>query len=451
MQDWLAARAAVTPQRLALSLIDAGAMAEVTYRQLDEQAHEMAARLLAAGLKRGDRLGVLLPNSLAYAVLVHAALRAGLVLVPLNTRLTPAEVAWQVARTHCRLLITPAESDLALTACPVLTLPALAALPVTAEQRAHAQAGTLDLDAPVAILFTSGTTGQPKGAVLTAGNLFYSAMASAYRIGVLPHDRWLCTLPLYHVGGLSILVRSCLYGTAVELHARFTVDGVNAALTTRPNTLVSLVPTMLHRLLEDGDPARWTAALRLVLLGGAAATPELVDRCLTQGLPVATTYGLTEAASQVATALPAEVHGKPGSVGKPLLFTTVDVVDEAGQPVPAHTRGEIVVSGPTVMRGYDDDPAATANTLRGGRLFTGDIGTLDEDGALWLVQRRSDLIVSGGENVYPAEVEAVLRQHPAVADVCVIGLADPVWGQQVAAAIEVRHGQAVDQAALIGF
>ena len=333
----------------------------------------------------------------------------------------------------------------------MLTLPDLAALPVTAAHLARAQAGTLDLATPVAIIFTSGTSGQPKGVILTAGNLFYSAMASAYRIGVLPQDRWLCTLPLYHVGGLSILVRSCLYGTTVELHPRFSVDAVDEALTTRPNTLVSLVPTMLHRLLEDGDPGRWTASLRLVLLGGAAASPELVARCLTQGIPVATTYGLTEAASQVATALPAEVGLKPGSVGKPLLFTKICVVDATGQPVPAKTWGEIVVSGPTVMRGYDAEPAATAATLRDDGLHTGDIGTLDEDGDLWLVQRRSDLIVTGGENVYPAEVEAVLRQHPAVADVCVIGLADPVWGQQVAAAIEVRHGQAVDQAALIGF
>lgn len=448
MQDWLAARSAASPQAVALSLPD-GPM--LTYRELDAQVGEMAARLVALGLSRGDRLGVLLPNSVAFVTLIHAALRLGVVLVPLNTRLTPLEIAWQVGKTACRMLVTDDDRDLDVADCRMIALAALESLPVNMAQRATALPTTVDLDAPVAIVMTSGTSGQPKGAVLTAGNLFHSALASAYRIGVLTEDRWLCTLPLYHVGGLSIVVRSCLYGTAIELHPRFEVAAVNDALTHRPNTLVSLVPTMLHRLLEDGDPAAWSDALRLVLLGGAAASPELLARCVELGIPVATTYGLTEAASQVATALPADAQRKPGTVGKPLLFTQVAVVDAQGEPVARGTYGEVVVSGPTVMQGYDGDPDANAGALRSSWLHTGDIGYLDADGDLWLVQRRSDLIVSGGENVYPVEVEAVLRRHPAVAEACVVGLDHPAWGQQVAAAVEIRPGQVIDHEALLAF
>lgn len=448
MQDWLAARSAASPQAVALSLPDGPTL---TYRALDAQVGEMAARLVTLGLSRGDRLAVLLPNSVAYVVLIHAALRLGVVLVPLNTRLTPPEIAWQVRKTACRVLVTDDDRDLGGVDCRVIPLAALQSLPVHKAQRAKALPTTVSLDAPVAIVMTSGTSGQPKGAVLTAGNLFHSALASAYRIGVLPDDRWLCTLPLYHVGGLSIVVRSCLYGTAIELHPRFDLGAVNDALTHRPNTLVSLVPTMLHRLLEDGDPVAWSDALRLVLLGGAAASPELLARCLELGIPVATTYGLTEAASQVATANPEEVRAKPGTVGKPLLFTQVAVVDAEGELVAPGTYGEVVVSGPTVMQGYDGDLEATGGALRNGWLHTGDIGYLDEDGDLWLVQRRSDLIVSGGENVYPAEVEAVLRQHPAVAEACVVGLDHPAWGQQVAAAVELGRGQTIDADTLLTF
>ena len=440
MQDWLAARAVASPQRLALSV----AGHDFTYRDLDAQVGIMAARLAALGLARGDRLGVLLPNGLAYALLIHAAIRLGLVLVPLNTRLTPAEVAWQVEKSRCRVLV--AEDDLPLAGCQVITPAALEAVAFSGEPVLD---GTVDLEAPLVIVFTSGTTGQPKGAILTGDSLFNSALASAYRNGVLPEDRWLCTLPLYHVGGLSILLRSCLYGTAVELHPRFDLAAVNTGLIERPVTLISLVPTMLQRLLDEGDPDHWSRALRLILLGGAAATPELLARCAALDLPVALTYGLTETASQVATATHAEVRRKPGSVGKPLLFTAVRILDERGHPVPAGTPGEVVVSGPTVMAGYDGEPDATARVLRAGWMHTGDIGYLDEEGDLWLLQRRSDLIVSGGENVYPAEVEAVLRTHPAVAEVCVVGLPDPTWGQQVAAAIVLRAGAAADEAVLI--
>jgi O-succinylbenzoic acid--CoA ligase len=353
-----------------------------------------------------------------------------------------------------------------------------------------------------AILFTSGTSGRPKGVQLTFNNLYYAAMASTLRLGNAPDDRWLLTLPLYHVGGLSILVRAVLCRASVVLHDGFDVEAVQRALTHDRITLISLVPTMLYRLMryqsavqsaeykvqsansdqvsgiryqaevqsaeykvqsaetheprtqnselrtENYELRTKNASLRVVLLGGAAASPELLAEAAARGIPVAPTYGLTEAGSQVATLMPDEAARKPGSVGKALPFMRLRVVDADGNDLPPNVPGEIIVYGPNVMWGYLGETHDIPLTQWGtpARLpyqdgfRTGDIGYLDEDGDLFVLQRRSDLIVTGGENVYPAEVERVLRAHPDVADVCVVGVADAEWGQRVAVMIVLGSG-----------
>jgi len=447
--DWLRARAADTPAAEAL-WVDGRCW---RFGELDALATELCNRLLAGGARPGEHVAVLLPNSLAMVVTVFALARLGAVMVPINTRLTAAEVAWQVARADCaRLICAPLTEQLTTgvsTTLPRLVLPAAVAVfasraeeeqsVVSGRWSAAADHRPLTTDCtPQAIVFTSGTTGYAKGAIVTFANHFWSATGSADRLGVVPGDRWLACLPLYHVGGLAVLFRSCLYGTAVALQDGFDVNAVRHSLRHDAITLVSLVPTMLSRLLHEGLTDDDVPALRLILLGGAAAPASLLAEARDAGLPVAVTYGLTEAASQVATLLPDGVARKPGSAGRPLLFTSVAVVDDEGRTLPPGQPGEVVVSGPTVMAGYYGDEAATTAALRGGRLHTGDIGTLDADGDLWLLDRRADLIVSGGENVYPAEVERVLREHPAVALAAVVGLPHPEWGQQVAAAVVLR-------------
>jgi O-succinylbenzoic acid--CoA ligase len=438
MRDWLAAAADARPDGIAL--LAAGR--SWTFAELQTDVSATAARLSAAGVRAGDRVAVLLPNGVDYVRLIHALARLGAVLVPLNLRLTPAELRWPLTRTGAVLLLHNDETAAAVHALADLARPlaldVLAASPAAPDDWRERP---LDLDAAQAIIFTSGTSGAPKGAVLTFGNHFYGAMASAYRIGVLPHDRWLAPLPLYHVGGLAVVLRSCLYTTTVVLPPAHDAEAISRALDTQAVTLVSLVPTMLGRLLDQRADQPPPPQLRLILLGGAAAAPDLLARAHAAGWPVATTYGLTEAASQVATMTPEDVRAKPGSVGKPLLMTRVRIVDQDGRDLPAGQYGEIVVSGPTVMRGYLDEPDSRA--LRAGELHTGDIGYLDDEGDLWLVQRRSDLIVSGGENIYPAEVEAALRAHPDVLDVCVVGAPSAEWGQQVAAAVVLRPGAAL--------
>ena len=232
---------------------------------------------------------------------------------------------------------------------------------------------------------------------------------------------------------------------------RFDADSVAKALRLQQASLISVVPTMLHRLLINDETMLKSPHLRCILVGGAALTPQLAKECTKHRLPVATTYGLSEAASQVATAAPVDAAHKPGSVGRPLLYTQVQVVDAAGNPVSQGDIGEIVVSGPTVMRGYYRQPEATHQTLRDGWLFTGDMGHQDADGDLWVVQRRVDLIVTGGENVYPAEVEQLLRAHPAVADVCVAGVPHTEWGQQVAVAVVLLPQAAASPDELVQF
>lgn len=428
MQDWLTHRARVSPHKLALIFEDR----RWTYAELDAAANDLCATLTAAGARPGDHVAALLPNCPAFVFLIHALARLGAVLVPLNTRLTGDELRRQVRQADVSRLVCNAHTaDIAAR----LDVPTVNVQSAVAGPPPAAPVRPLNMDAVQAIVFTSGTTGQPKGAMLTFANHYHSATASAFRLGVDPADCWLLAMPLYHVGGMAIVLRSCLYGTAILLQSKFEAETTARALRQQPVTLISVVPTMLHRMLKNDPNVLASPHLRVILVGGAAMSPQLAEICRELNLPVAVTYGLTEAASQVATAAPDEARRKPGSVGKPLLFSAVRVADPDGNSLPAGEIGEIVVSGPTVMAGYYRRPDATRQALRHGELFTGDLGYLDADGDLFVVQRRSDLIISGGENVYPAEVERVLRGHPAVADTCVVGLPDPEWGQRVAAMV----------------
>lgn len=436
------------PDKLFFALEDGG----WTFAQVNRYVALTCETILShTALEPGDRAAILMPRPVPFALTMLALMRMRVVSVPLNTRLTARELAWQVKNAAPRLVICETEA-LGLTRdleAPVFALPTM---------NAHDQAlafddyGTMRFDDDFAIIHTSGTTGRPKAAVLTQGNIFHSALGTALKLDVRDNERWLCVLPLYHVGGLSIVLRSLIYGTAVEFGptAPFNVDETNRVLSDNPITIVSLIPTMLKRLL-DAKTRPWNPHLRIILLGGEAPSAELLARCAAEELPVATCYGMTETASQVVTALPEQVYRKPGSMGAALMGAQVRIIDEQGQDAVPDVAGEVLIKGGSVMRGYFNDPAATANALRAGWLHTGDIGYLDQDGDLFILQRRDDLIISGGENIYPAEVEAVLRQHPTVADAVVLGLPDPDWGQRPAALIETRAGQSVSAADITAF
>lgn len=432
MQSLLVTRAAQTPDRLAY----VEGNFSLTYAQLAALTAQVVLGWKSVGIQSGSRIGLLLNSGLDMLLCIHAALHTGAVIVPINTRLTAAEVSQQLALLDCRVVLYHASTR--AVAHDVQQSHNAYYVPYFYHPERMTDVlpeAEIRLEMPCVVISTSGTSGFPKGALLTLGALYANAIASGDRLGVAQHDRWLCVLPLYHVGGLGMVVRAVVDGTTLDLLTKFDAATICAYLHRHPITLISLVPTMLYRLLETCTPDQPPQSLRLVLLGGAAPTLELLDRAYAAGFPVATTYGLSEAASQVATALPELARRKIGTVGKPLAGLTVQIVDADGQPLPAHREGEVLVRGATIMQGYLNNPTATEVALRAGWLHTGDIGYLDDDGDLFILQRRSDLIVSGGENVYPAEVEKVLREHPAVRDAMVVALPDAEWGQAVGAVV----------------
>ena len=399
-----------------------------SWASLDAEVARAAGALRARGVHPGERVAVLASNHPSTVVLFFALRRLGAALVPLNTRLAPAELRAQADRIGARAVL--------VDAAHLGMLPGADPLEGWADGAPAPWAGDeSDGSADWALLFTSGTTGHPKAARLTVGAFDALARASAANLGPRPGDRWLCNLPLFHVGGLGMAVRCAHDGATLVLQTRFDAGTVVRDVDDEGITHLSLVARTLQQCLDAGLRS---SRLRGVLVGGGPVPPPLVERARAAGIPVLLTYGLTEACSQVTTERPGEADGR--TAGPALPGMEVLVVDAAGQPLPAGAEGSICVRGPTLMRGYLDDPAATAAVLRDGWLHTGDVGRLDGSGRLTVLARRTDLIISGGENIYPAELEAALSAHPAVAEVAVAGRDDAGYGQVPVALVVLRPG-----------
>ena len=367
-----------------------------TVRQFERLVEERAEALANEGVSRGEVYPLVVETDPEGLAAVLACWRLGATAAPLNPGLTTLE------RSEA--------------------YEALAGVPGAAQ----------------VILWTSGTSGRPRGVALSHDNLVSSCEAVADRLRLGASDCWLATLSMAHVGGLALVVRALLTGATLVAPGRLDVGRLSAQLDgaggagRRPVTHMSLVPTQLLHLLDHRGGEAPPATFQCALIGGASTPPDLVRRAVEDGWPLALTYGMTEMTSQVATAPPELVRAKPGTVGAPLRGVELEVVPE----------GEIVVRGPTRALGYLG-PEASDIADDEGWYHTGDFGWLDDDGDLWVTGRRADRIVSGGVTIDAMEIEQVLRAYPGVAEVCVVGLEDPVWGQVVAAAV-VATAEGVD-------
>lgn len=438
-----------------------------SWAELDDRVDAVALHLAEAGVAPGEPVLTLLPSSPEGFVLLHALPRVGAFLVPLHPGWPPAEVA----RAVSRVAVGPGRPHLVASRARIIAgfgtvggahdpvenlvwpLPVEEIPGLGDEAEAASPAGLhrptdvpLDPDAPVAVLLTSGSSGPPRPVPLTRGNMLASARAGAERLRLDPADRWLASLALAHVGGLQLLYRGTVVGstTVFDGEGGFEPPRFLALADRGEVTHASLVPVMLQRLLEARGGAPAPRGLRTVLLGGAATPRPLLEEALRCRWPVALTWGMTEAASQVATAPPDQVRRKPGTVGRPLAGVTVRVVGPGGRALPRGEVGELQVSGPTVA------PLPEV-ARRGGWHATGDLGHFDAEGDLWITGRASERIISGGVTVEPGEVEAVLLTHPSLREVAVVGQPDPTWGERVVAFVVPFEEAPLDLAALEAF
>jgi long-chain acyl-CoA synthetase len=409
------------PERNAL----VGESGTVTYAELERQARVAAAALHRRGIVQGDRVAVMLPNGPAFLAAALGALRLGAIVVPLNALLAPPEVEGRLEASGPRAFVEH-EEELAGDAQPAADL----------VERDDAD--------PAVILFTSGTSGKPKGAILTHGSLHAAARNAADALELGPRDVVLGAAPFSHVLGLSTgVVSTLLSGAAIAVVRRFEAEQTLALMAETRTTILLGVPTMCIALCQAARSAEALPPVRIAHVGGAAVPIEVArDFERTFGGEVYEGYGLTEL-SGLATTYVRNQTRKPGSVGMALGSSELRIVSLDGEPLPASEVGEVEFRGPSVIPGYWKDPQASAEAIDAdGWLATGDLGYLDEDGYLFLVDRKKELIIRGGYSVYPREVEEALYAHPDVLEAAVIGLPDETLGEEVAAVVVPRPGSA---------
>jgi fatty-acyl-CoA synthase len=440
----------------------------VTYGELNRHVNRIANALLALGVERGDRVAVLGRNSVEYCAIYFALAKAGAVMVPLNFRYRPGEITYATTQSGTSwFLYEAALGDQVAAARP--ELPSVRRFLVFGDgvpdgpdslSRLATAAGEdepgveVAEDDPRIIMYTSGTTGFPKGATLSHRQQYLHALLYAHEVGMRASDVALLIYPLFHAGGTDCLLLPLLLvgGTAVILDRVDAQDILTAAVHEQA-TFLFCVPTVWRRITRalDEHPVN-LAALRMCVSSSDTIPRELLHAIKKHvSAPVIQLYGLTEAGVITHFLRPEHHEAKLGSVGRPHPLVDVRIVDADGADVPPGQVGEIVMKGPTLMLGYWDMPEKTAETIRDGWLHSGDLGRVDDDGFLYLMGRMKDLIISGGENIYPAEIERVLREHPGVRDVAVVGIPDPEWSESVLAVVVPAEDVPLTEADVVDF
>jgi long-chain acyl-CoA synthetase len=418
----------------------------LTYTDFDRLASQVSGWLQRRGIERGDRVGIMLPNVPAFPVLYYGILRAGAAVVPMNPLLKGREVRHYLGDSAAKLVFawhTAADeavqgatgTDAIIVPVSDVTLEEIATWP-RADEVVHRE----DLDTAI-ILYTSGTTGTPKGAELTHGNMRANAAVTAETLFNLTHDDVVMgCLPLFHSFGQTCgLNAAVLAGASLTLIPRFVPATALKVIERDAVSAFEGVPTMYVAMLQEGPGTADTSSLRLCISGGAALPLEVLSAFGAEfGVHILEGYGLSET-SPVAS-FNRVGNAKSGSIGLPVEGVEMGVVDPSGVDVAEGEVGEIVIRGHNVMRGYWNRPEATAEAIKDGWFHTGDMGRIDKDGFYYIVDRKKDMIIRGGFNVYPREIEEVLYEHPAVLEAAVIGLPHSTHGEEVAAAVALRPG-----------
>jgi fatty-acyl-CoA synthase len=458
LSDLIDRNACFTPDKPALRFAGQTLSYAAFAQRIAATARALKSQL---GIGRGDRVAILATNHPDFLVLLYACARLGAMLVPLNWRLAVPEQVFILCDAAVKALVVEADFAAIVPALrearPDVEVIGLGSVPESIAFDELLVAGTgdgrnphIDFSCPLLVVYTSGTTGRPKGAVLTQDALVWNAAMSQHMHGLAAHDHILTVLPLFHVGGLNIQTTPALQtGATVTLHPRFAPDATLSAIGADKPTLIVLVPATIQALVEH---PRWHAtdvtSVRAVTTGSTVVPQPLVDAIAARGVPVLQVYGSTETCP---IAIYTRLGGDPragNSAGLPGLYCEARVVDESGAEVPSGMPGEVVVRGPNVLFEYWGNAAATSEALRNGWYHTGDIGVRDQHGYFHIHDRKKNMIISGGENIYPAEVERVLYDHPAVAEAAVIGRADPKWQEVPVAYVVLRSGASADADAL---